>query len=150
MTDKDESTVEQRQEAIRAIVRVLELLDGYLSTENPHALLSWRGGMMTRAELRAHASGARELAVKEFGKEIAGLSHESTRTRPTDTNLSQHDLEDVGAAIAGDATNFTTMLLRMIAKSDPVNRERLRLAYPEAVEAWEKWQRSPPQKGPGT
>jgi hypothetical protein len=58
------------------------------------------------------------------------------------TNLSQLDLDDVGAAIAGDATNFTTMLLRLIAKSDPHNRERIRLAYPEAVDAWEQWQRN--------
>jgi hypothetical protein len=59
--------------------------------------------------------------------------------RPPPTNLSMHDLENVGCALASGNTNFTVELLRLIAKADDANRERLRIAYPEAVSAWEQW-----------
>lgn len=41
-------------------------------------------------------------------------------------------LEDYG-------TNFSAMLFRLIHKADSVNKERLRKAYPEHVEAYERW-----------
>lgn len=40
-------------------------------------------------------------------------------------------------------TNFTSMLFTLIAKADHENRERLRVAFPDVVEAWESWQASP-------
>lgn len=45
-----------------AIARVLTLVDGYLSTQNPDALLAWEGGMMTWDDLRNHVRGALRLA----------------------------------------------------------------------------------------
>lgn len=38
-----------------------------------------------------------------------------------------------------DATNFHSLLYRLIAKSDPSNRWRLRLGFPEEVKVWEDW-----------
>lgn len=49
---------------LRAIRRVLVLLDGYMSTENQDALLAWDGGMMTWRELRQHAKAAIKLLPK--------------------------------------------------------------------------------------
>ena len=40
----------------------------------------------------------------------------------------------------GSATNFGTKLFELIAKADFVNRETLRIAYPEQVAFWEEWQ----------
>lgn len=60
-------------------------------------------------------------------------------------NLSLHDLENVGEAITSDRTNFTSALLRLIAKSDPQNMARMKFAFPEAVEAFHKWRSSPLQ-----
>lgn len=36
-------------------------------------------------------------------------------------------------------TWFSAHLIRLIAKADGGNRERLRLAFPDAVEAFEDW-----------
>lgn len=35
--------------------------------------------------------------------------------------------------------NFHSLLYRLISKSDPENRERLRLAFPEEVRVFEDW-----------
>jgi hypothetical protein len=56
-----------------------------------------------------------------------------------DPKLSDHDLADVGDAMARGESNFTSQLLRLIAKADPGHLARIRRAYPEAVEAYEKW-----------
>ncbi len=56
--------------------------------------------------------------------------------------MSEFDLENVGAIMKGnlrDASNFTAELLRLIAKADPINRARLRGAFPREVEAYEAW-----------
>ena len=37
---------------------------------------------------------------------------------------------------------FTIKLLALIAKADPQNRERIRLGFPQEVEAYERWMRS--------
>jgi hypothetical protein len=47
-----------------------------------------------------------------------------------------HEVVD---AMDGKGTNFTAQLLRLIAKADLSNREKLRLGFPEVVEAYEKW-----------
>jgi hypothetical protein len=44
-----------------AIRRVLALVDGYLSTQNPDALLAWDGGMLTWDDLRHHVQAALKL-----------------------------------------------------------------------------------------
>jgi hypothetical protein len=44
-----------------AIKRVLLLVDGYLSTQNPDALLAWDGGMTTWDDLRRHVQAAARL-----------------------------------------------------------------------------------------
>lgn len=40
-------------------------------------------------------------------------------------------------------TNFTTQLLNLIGKADDENLERLRIAFPETVRAWQDWFTSP-------
>jgi hypothetical protein len=56
-----------------------------------------------------------------------------------DAKLSDIDLADVGDAMARGETNFTSQLLRLIAKADPSHRARIRRVYPEVVDAYEKW-----------
>jgi hypothetical protein len=55
---------------------------------------------------------------------------------------SEHDLEHVGTALAG-GTNFTAEILRLVAKSDPGNRARMKVAFRREVEAFERWERTP-------
>ena len=61
--------------------------------------------------------------------------------------MSDFDLQHVGEVIADPErySNFTAWLLRLIAKADPINREHLRRAFPEEVEAFEKWEAKPPE-----
>lgn len=48
--------------------------------------------------------------------------------------------EELRALICGPrANNFHSLLYSLISKSDPANRERLRLAFPEEVKVWEDW-----------
>lgn len=51
----------KQQKELEAIGRVLELVDGYLSTLPQKALTAWDGGMMTWEELRMHVQAARKL-----------------------------------------------------------------------------------------
>ena len=53
--------------------------------------------------------------------------------------LSQHDHENIKDIIGGYGDWFSAELLRLIAKADLENRERLRLAFPDHVEAYEAW-----------
>jgi len=39
----------------------------------------------------------------------------------------------------GTATNFTALLYTLIAKADWENSEKLRIAFPEEVWAYDKW-----------
>lgn len=49
------------------------------------------------------------------------------------------DWNDLVLALGGDTTSFTGRLLELVAKADPENRHRLRIAYPREVRAWELW-----------
>ena len=54
--------------------------------------------------------------------------------------VTDYDRTHMADIIAGrDGTWFTAYLLRLIAKADSVNRERLRIIYPDAVAAYEDW-----------
>ena len=46
---------------------------------------------------------------------------------------------DLCLYLGGSEDSFTSLLLQLIAKSDPGNRERLRGAYPHEVYAYELW-----------
>lgn len=61
---------------------------------------------------------------------------------PADQPLA--DWTDLVLALGGDDTSFTGDLLRLIAKADPGNQERLRLAFPWNVRAWELWMEHAP------
>ena len=50
-----------------------------------------------------------------------------------------HEIE---AAMSGRGDWFTSHLLRLIAKADEENRQKIRLGFPEHVDAWERWQAS--------
>jgi len=53
--------------------------------------------------------------------------------------LSEFDKRHLGDLIAGHGDWFTAKLLRLIAKADHENREKLRLGFPEEVAAYERW-----------
>jgi hypothetical protein len=53
--------------------------------------------------------------------------------------LSPFDKANIGTIIAGEGEWFSAQLLRLIARADRPNRERLRTAFPEEVAAWEEW-----------
>lgn len=55
--------------------------------------------------------------------------------------LSQYDKDHIQEILLGEGDWFTARLLRLIAKADWENREKLREVYPEAVEAFEAWER---------
>lgn len=42
-----------------------------------------------------------------------------------------------------DESGFSPSLMRLITRADHINREKLRGAFPEYVEAFEAWQASP-------
>ena len=54
--------------------------------------------------------------------------------------LSTYDKANIGKIIAGDGDWFTARLLRLIAAADMINRDRIRIAYPEEVSTFEKWE----------
>ena len=47
---------------------------------------------------------------------------------------------EMAAAMGGYGDWFTSHLLRLIAKADKENRERIRLGFPDHVAAYERWQ----------
>lgn len=53
--------------------------------------------------------------------------------------LSQYDRENIGDIVAGHGTWFTAVLIRLIAKADVINRAGLAKAFPEEVEAYQRW-----------
>ena len=53
--------------------------------------------------------------------------------------LSPFDRAHVGDLVAGHGSWFTAHLLRLCAKADAENLERLRLAFPDVVEAFLDW-----------
>lgn len=53
--------------------------------------------------------------------------------------LSKYDIENVESILRGDGDWFSAQLLRLIAKSDDANRERLRKGFPNHVALWEAW-----------
>lgn len=54
--------------------------------------------------------------------------------------ISDYDRAHIADIIAGDGDWFTAKLLRLIAKADLANRERIRRGFPEEVRAFEEWQ----------
>ena len=52
---------------------------------------------------------------------------------------SVHLWQELCLFLGGDRTSFTGVLLELIAKADPGNRARLRLAFPWEVAAYEVW-----------
>ena len=53
--------------------------------------------------------------------------------------ISDYDRARLDDIIHGEGTWFTAHLLRLCAKADPVNLERIRTAFPDEVEAYEGW-----------
>ena len=53
--------------------------------------------------------------------------------------ISEHDKAHMDDIMAGRGTWFSAELLRLIAKADLTNRDKLRQVFPEHVEAYEKW-----------
>ncbi len=53
--------------------------------------------------------------------------------------LSDYDRAHIGDLVAGSGTWFTANLLRLCAHADAQNLERLRLGFPEAVQAYLDW-----------
>ena len=57
--------------------------------------------------------------------------------------VSAHDREKMDEIMTGYGDWFSARLLRLIAKADLENRARLRLAFPEHVQAYEEWYLAP-------
>ena len=53
--------------------------------------------------------------------------------------ISEHDKAHIEEILRGHGTWFSAELLRLIAKADLTNRDKLRQVFPEHVEAYEKW-----------
>ena len=53
--------------------------------------------------------------------------------------MSPFDKVNLGKIVGGYGDWFTAQLLRLIAKADDVNREKLRAGFPEEVAAYEVW-----------
>jgi hypothetical protein len=55
-----------------------------------------------------------------------------------------HGLGDLALFFGGSETSFTGKLLELIAKADRGNLDRLRVAFPVEVRAWEVWMHTSP------
>lgn len=55
--------------------------------------------------------------------------------------VSDHDICHVGRIMEGYGDWFSAQLLRLVAKADTKNRERLRKGFPETVALYEAWYR---------
>lgn len=53
--------------------------------------------------------------------------------------INDYDRAHIGDIMAGRGDWFTAQLLRLCAKADQFNLERIRLGFPEVVEAFEQW-----------
>jgi hypothetical protein len=53
--------------------------------------------------------------------------------------ISPHDRDNIGRILGGYGDWFSAQLLRLIMKADKQNRERLRLAFPDHVRAYEQY-----------
>lgn len=53
--------------------------------------------------------------------------------------MNEYDKQNIGLILSGEGTWFTAHLLRLIAKADEDNKERLRASFPEEVMAVEVW-----------
>lgn len=53
--------------------------------------------------------------------------------------MNEHDKAHIDDIMAGYGDWFTAELLRLIAKADAENRNKLRLGFPEEVAAYEWW-----------
>jgi hypothetical protein len=53
--------------------------------------------------------------------------------------LSKYDIDNVESILRGDGDWFSAQLIRMCAKADAQNLERLRLGFPRHVALWEAW-----------
>ena len=56
--------------------------------------------------------------------------------------LSDFDKQNLDRILGGYGDWFSAKLMRLIMKADKENRERLRLAFPDHVEAYEEYQNS--------
>jgi hypothetical protein len=61
--------------------------------------------------------------------------------------LSDFDRKNMSRILAGYGDWFSAKLMRLIVKADAENRERLRLAFPDHVEAYERYLRGEDDEG---
>ena len=57
--------------------------------------------------------------------------------------LSEYDRAHIGDIVAGHGDWFTAQIIRLCAKADMMNLERLRLEFPNEVAAYENWKNDP-------
>lgn len=53
--------------------------------------------------------------------------------------ISDYDRAHIDDIMWGHGDWFTAQLLRLCAKADWINLEKIRLGFPEVVECYEKW-----------
>lgn len=83
-------------------------------------------------------------------------SHKPLPQRPDRQAVHEWDLwsdpDDISAlclALGGSVDSWTGDFLRLLGKSDPEHRARLRLAAPGMVAAWQAWQEHADGRGKG-
>jgi hypothetical protein len=53
-------------------------------------------------------------------------------------SMTEYDKQNIDKILQGEGSWFTAHLLRLIAKADRQNRDKLRMGFPEEVAAYEK------------
>lgn len=66
-----------------------------------------------------------------------------TATDPYD-DLQLFGTGDLARFLGGSESSFTGQLLLLLQKADPGNVARIRMGFPEIVEAWETWNATSP------
>jgi hypothetical protein len=68
---------------------------------------------------------------------------------PTDTwTLSDYERDHIGRILQGEGNSFNAHLLRLCAKADLFNLERLRKGFPSVVADYEAWLNGKPLEEP--
>jgi hypothetical protein len=87
------------------------------------------GGVTRPAGTRLHGSRCRPY--------LAGVDTINPNRMPDDEDLT--DLSSLAVFFGGSGDSWTGDFLRLVAKSDPEHRARLREAFPLLVNGWEAW-----------
>lgn len=84
--------------------------------------------------VKAVASWIMFQSVKEYQRVF-----KRKREKQGDIMTKEEAREQIKEWQRGESTSFMCKLIDLISKADSNNRHRLKIAFPEIVEAWEEW-----------